>query len=204
MRAARPGEAGCAPGVLWGPLWARALSGMLVRSHVSRDGLQGQHCSGQDGAVGRQLQKVLEPEKPVCWALPLWPASSHLPAGMRAGRALSPSTWGATTSGGFGLGTPDELDSSARRCPLWRGDFKGPQPHITGGGGQGLRLNEEQLWDQKDHFCCFPRNSLTSESQLFCTVGLTVRDHQCSGGSTAHVSWLLLASSSVPHGPESQ
>ena len=57
MRAARPGEAGCAPGVLWGPLWARALSGMLVRSHVSRDGLQGQHCSGQDGAVGRQLQK---------------------------------------------------------------------------------------------------------------------------------------------------
>ena len=43
-----------------------SLSRMLVRSHVSRDGLQGQHCSGQDGAGGRHLQKVLEPEKPVC------------------------------------------------------------------------------------------------------------------------------------------
>lgn len=140
-----------------------SLSAVLVRGYVSRDGLQGQHCSGQDGAVGGQLQKVLEPEKPVCWAQPLWPASSHLPAGMRAGKALSPSAWVATC---LGSGTPDELDSSTRRCLLWRGNCKGPQPHVTGGGEQGLRLNGEQLWDQKDHFCCFPGNYLTSESQL--------------------------------------
>lgn len=54
-----------------------SLSGMLVRSHVSRDGLQSQHCSGQDNAVGRQLQKVLEPEKPMSWASLLPPASRN-------------------------------------------------------------------------------------------------------------------------------
>lgn len=95
---------------------------------------------------------------------------------MRAGRALSPSAWAATASGGLGLGTLDELDSSARRCPLWKGDFKGPQPHVTGA--------KEQLWDQKTT----PAASQgirwpPSLSLLFCTVGLTVRDHQRMGAA---------------------
>lgn len=47
-----------------------SLGEALVRSRVSRHGLRGQRCSGQDGGVVGWLQNVLEPEKLVWLASP--------------------------------------------------------------------------------------------------------------------------------------
>ena len=47
-----------------------SLGEALVRSRVSRNGLRGQRCSGQDGGVVGRFQNVLEPEMPVQPASP--------------------------------------------------------------------------------------------------------------------------------------
>lgn len=69
---------------------------------------------------------------------------SHLPAGMRAGRALSSSAPAATSSGGLGLGAPDGLDSSAQEVPSGEVQ-RAIAPVSQGAGDRAVRPNEEQL-----------------------------------------------------------
>lgn len=85
------------------------------------------------------------------------------------------------------------------------GGFQRATAPRHGWRGTGLEAEQGAALGSKDHFCCFPGNSLASESQLaFLYSGPDRKGPSAYGGSTAHVSPLLLATSSIPHRPESQ